>query len=537
MRLDAGNGTLPANNEATYEYQSGSSKLDAVNGFVPWRRNGPTEAYSPRNLSKTGGVSPFVYDETGGLIQDKSKDLWIRRDQNGREAEFYVRTPEGLVRSIQVYDAGGQRSSKLVAQPNKGPEFVVAAIDGRADFGDLSTAFTRLQNWKTAGTLVRNTQNKVKVYVPVGTTATATIPTGLSGDVELVEVEEADLGEIIDQRPIQLAESQHYFGWGERRVRYNNNALESEELITYLPEGLGERRARSGQAAATEIYVKDHLGSTRVSYEVTAPAGSELVSSKDYEPYGFMMDYQATANEPAKTFTGKEWDDEASIGLFYFGARFYDPVLGVWVSADPARIYENTYLYSGNTPVNLIDPDGRSPWVPILGGLVAASAASAEYGAATGDYGWKNSAVTLGAYFVGTAAGFGGQGASAVAGTQIAAKFAGQTVTRQVIKKAAANTVISATEGTLTNIANTAIVNKASNKKQKHSAAAMEGALAGMSAELLKGLTKKAGKGLLSSSIGKTGVENLQDNVKKNALGANSVGIQISLEIWKNNFQ
>lgn len=58
-------------------------------------------------------------------------------------------------------------------------------------------------------------------------------------------------------------------------------------------------------------------------------------------------------------FTGKELDDE--IALDYFGARYLDPMLGLWISVDPARQFSSPYLYAGNgyNPVNGVDPDGN----------------------------------------------------------------------------------------------------------------------------------------------------------------------------------
>ncbi|WP_227431263.1 RHS repeat-associated core domain-containing protein [Psychrobacter sp. I-STPA6b] len=78
-------------------------------------------------------------------------------------------------------------------------------------------------------------------------------------------------------------------------------------------------------------------------------------------------------------FTGKELDKET--GLYYFGARYYDPRTQVWqspdpilsdylggINADPSKlpgmggVYNppnlNLYAYSHNNPVNLVDPDG-----------------------------------------------------------------------------------------------------------------------------------------------------------------------------------
>ncbi|MCZ8297691.1 RHS repeat-associated core domain-containing protein [Flavobacterium sp.] len=64
-------------------------------------------------------------------------------------------------------------------------------------------------------------------------------------------------------------------------------------------------------------------------------------------------------NSPYK-FNGKELDEET--GLYYYGARYYDPKVSIWLSVDPlAEKYPNVspYVYCLNNPVRFIDPDGR----------------------------------------------------------------------------------------------------------------------------------------------------------------------------------
>ncbi len=74
------------------------------------------------------------------------------------------------------------------------------------------------------------------------------------------------------------------------------------------------------------------------------------------------------------TFSGKEKDAET--GYSYFGARYYDSDLSIWLSVDPLadkRIWESPYSYCGNNLVNRFDEDGRF-WHIIAGAVIGAAA-------------------------------------------------------------------------------------------------------------------------------------------------------------------
>ena len=59
-------------------------------------------------------------------------------------------------------------------------------------------------------------------------------------------------------------------------------------------------------------------------------------------------------------FTGKEQDPETD--LTYFGARYYDAALGIWLGVDPlAEKYAgiSPFVYTANNPIKYFDPDGK----------------------------------------------------------------------------------------------------------------------------------------------------------------------------------
>jgi RHS repeat-associated protein len=141
----------------------------------------------------------------------------------------------------------------------------------------------------------------------------------------------------------------------------------------------------------------DHLGSTGF---VTSDQGA-LSEALLYTPSGETWVSEHPSQPVPMQFTGKEFDPET--GLYYFGARYYDPRTQEWQSPDPALeqylegepnggVYASMnlslYAYGYNNPLRLADPDGRFPWNRVMGGVklvggVAEAAAGVALGAAT----------------------------------------------------------------------------------------------------------------------------------------------------------
>jgi len=126
-----------------------------------------------------------------------------------------------------------------------------------------------------------------------------------------------------------------------------------------------------------EYFHKDHLGSSSV---MTNDQGA-VVESTDYLPFGETRSHTGTEVSNYK-FTDQELDPES--GLYNYDARMYDPVTGLFVTADimvqnfsnPQTL--NRYAYCGNNPLAYVDPDGHGFWAAvgvIVGAMIGTAAA------------------------------------------------------------------------------------------------------------------------------------------------------------------
>ena len=120
-------------------------------------------------------------------------------------------------------------------------------------------------------------------------------------------------------------------------------------------------RGVTGGSTSTNItYVyNDHLGSP-----VATKSGSAAIIRERYTPFGITTNNPADLDDQAG-FTGHIKDK--ATGLNYMQARYYDTIIGRFLSVDPVTFlqtgnpsYFNRYRYCSNDPVNCTDPTGMS---------------------------------------------------------------------------------------------------------------------------------------------------------------------------------
>ena len=136
----------------------------------------------------------------------------------------------------------------------------------------------------------------------------------------------------------------------------NDGRAGKSSQYVYLGGSLVAVREMAGSVATVKYQHTDALG-TPIAVTDAAKA---IVQTSEYEPDGQLTN-RALTDGPG--YTGHVQD--AATGLTYMQQRYYDPVIGRFLSVDPVTAYSspganfNRYWYANNNPYKFIDPDGR----------------------------------------------------------------------------------------------------------------------------------------------------------------------------------
>ena len=143
-------------------------------------------------------------------------------------------------------------------------------------------------------------------------------------------------------------------------------------MASRLMHGLRGCVARAVFISIAGLVSSSAVAAGKITYFHNDLAGSPLAATNEqgqvlwrqsYRPYGERATKPTTENDV--WFTSRR--EDAETGLVNMGARYYDPVVGRFISMDPKGFDEknihshNRYAYANNNPYRYSDPDGRNP--------------------------------------------------------------------------------------------------------------------------------------------------------------------------------
>ncbi len=149
-------------------------------------------------------------------------------------------------------------------------------------------------------------------------------------------------------------------------IEYRGSAIPATTIEgIYHTEG----RLYNNAGWKREYTIKDHLGNTRVAYcdlnsDGVVATPSEILQENSYDPFGYELSgvYMNHANaDNLYLYNGKEKNDDHGLGMYDYGARWYDPGVGRWTTVDPFSDFApnlTPYRYGFNNPILYKDPDG-----------------------------------------------------------------------------------------------------------------------------------------------------------------------------------
>jgi RHS repeat-associated protein len=293
----------------------------------------------------------YTYDDDGNrLTENDNRGTYgvVSRSNTYDDAGHLKTVTEGAKVTTYSYDKVGNRVRETVTGTSQGTD-LTADFNGAGEVTSITGTKEGVEGYSAAYT-----------YDLAGNLASTTDSSSRS------------LAYDNDGQTVQVtsdgATSKYLYNAEGRRALVKEGGITREylydgrSLLLEYSAGSPERRHlyadRLIGVATTETYALhlDPLGST---LEVTAADGSRYTSTA-YDPWGGVTT-DGNASPTTLLYTGHQQD---ATGLIYFGARYYDPALARFLSADP---YEgelttppslNKYLYAYANPYRWVDLDG-----------------------------------------------------------------------------------------------------------------------------------------------------------------------------------
>jgi RHS repeat-associated protein len=147
-----------------------------------------------------------------------------------------------------------------------------------------------------------------------------------------------------------------------------------------------------------EYSFRDHLGNTRLAFsdrnangivDITGTAStSDILQENHYYPFGLAFEgpwlqNDAGVRDNQYMYNGKELHSDFGLGMYAYGARYYDPSIGRFIGVDPISDefpFVSTFNYAENEPIANIDLHGLQKWKAVAGGFINATVSNNSLG-------------------------------------------------------------------------------------------------------------------------------------------------------------
>ena len=319
---------IPNSYENSYTYADGSHRLTEIN-------------------DPATGTELFKYDRNGNIVDRNSpgKSIQYYWDESNR---LRAVNSEHMLQHY-LYDASGDRILKA------GSEVEELYENGTPAGGGVS--FSTYKTYPSAFIVVEGNGRYSKHYYAGSQRIVSRLGDGHAEDFAR-KIENKDFDE--DKlRQSQLMEVRSLVQEAKMGT-VTFKAYKAEEE-TDQATGTGTSGTTAARAPQGNIYYfhPDHLGTSTFLTDLNGNPYQFFLNL----PFGETMAEQHSFSEEYESpykFNGKELDSET--GLYYYGARYYDPRISNWLSVDPMmEKYSgwNPYNYTLQNPINLTDPDGR----------------------------------------------------------------------------------------------------------------------------------------------------------------------------------
>jgi len=340
----ANNGPLYQSLDMTYSASGNilSKEVSAqkeIGGAIQNVNYSNTYAYGGRPHTVTSaGSNDYEWDENGNMIMrsdgnDTRRLCW---DEENRLTTVRDDGEQGMLSSY-IYNAGGERTWKLAG------DAYAMYINGQYQYGGAML----MKTLYSSPYMVLTDEEYSKHYFIEGERVCSKI----GGGFALAAITPSSTQNFLVNDETQVATEL----WDMVRRGIDCTGFPPENVETKK-----ELRSAENLNDDAEInqyfYHSDHLGSSSFITDATGNATQHL----QYLSFGeTWIDQQSGSFDSRYKFSAKELDDETQYS--YFGARYYDSDLSVWLSVDPmsdARSWISPYNYCQWNPVGRVDPSG-----------------------------------------------------------------------------------------------------------------------------------------------------------------------------------